>query len=226
MNVTTATGGKEKYGNIYNRLREQNRGAPDTWTKPTTFRPSQARTDWRSWPPNWPAWRLVDVWNSFAAVVPFDDLKSVKKFTSRKAAVGRIWQAIQRLSRDVAQQAAPVATAKGKSKRASTKGKRRDTARKGANVERTNKKAEVIALMKLAKGATLAEIMEMTGWQKHTVRGFVSILAARAARKSNRRTTPPGSGRTASPSSPVSTATPFKRRSVHPAGGVPASAKR
>lgn len=42
--------------------------------------------------------------------------------------------------------------------------------------EGTNKKAEVIALMKRAKGATLAEIVEATGWQKHTVRGFVSIL--------------------------------------------------
>jgi len=42
--------------------------------------------------------------------------------------------------------------------------------------ERANKKAEVIALMKRAKGATLAEIMKTTGWQPHTVRGFVSIL--------------------------------------------------
>ena len=29
--------------------------------------------------------------------------------------------------------------------------------------------------MKRAKGATLAEIMEATAWQKHTIRGFVSI---------------------------------------------------
>jgi hypothetical protein len=42
--------------------------------------------------------------------------------------------------------------------------------------DRTNKKAEVIALMKRAKGATLAEIVKTTGWQVHTVRGFVSIL--------------------------------------------------
>jgi hypothetical protein len=42
--------------------------------------------------------------------------------------------------------------------------------------DRVNKKAEVIALMKRAKGATLAEIMKVTGWQPHTVRGFVSIL--------------------------------------------------
>jgi Protein of unknown function (DUF3489) len=45
--------------------------------------------------------------------------------------------------------------------------------------DRANKKAEVIALMKRAKGATLAEIMKATGWQAHTVRGFVSILGSK-----------------------------------------------
>ncbi|MEO7143220.1 MAG: DUF3489 domain-containing protein, partial [Bryobacteraceae bacterium] len=50
---------------------------------------------------------------------------------------------------------------------------------KPAAVERSNKKAEVIALMKRAKGATLAEIIDATGWQKHTVRGFVSILGSK-----------------------------------------------
>ncbi|MGI8742068.1 MAG: DUF3489 domain-containing protein [Bryobacteraceae bacterium] len=45
--------------------------------------------------------------------------------------------------------------------------------------DRPNKKAEVIAMMKRAKGATLAEIMDITGWQKHTVRGFVSILGSK-----------------------------------------------
>ena len=34
----------------------------------------------------------------------------------------------------------------------------------------------MIAMMKRAKGATLAEIMKATKWQAHTVRGFVSIL--------------------------------------------------
>jgi Protein of unknown function (DUF3489) len=42
-----------------------------------------------------------------------------------------------------------------------------------------NKKAEVIALMKRAKGATLAEITAVTKWQAHTVRGFVSILGSK-----------------------------------------------
>jgi len=52
-----------------------------------------------------------------------------------------------------------------------------------ANTERTKKKAEVIALMKRAKGVTLAEIVEATGWQKHTVRGFVSILGSNGGEK-------------------------------------------
>jgi hypothetical protein len=45
--------------------------------------------------------------------------------------------------------------------------------------DRTNKKAEVVAMMKRAKGATLAEIMKATAWQPHTVRGFVSILGSK-----------------------------------------------
>jgi hypothetical protein len=44
-------------------------------------------------------------------------------------------------------------------------------AQKGATEARSNKKAEVIAMMKRAKGATLAEIMKATAWQRHTVRG-------------------------------------------------------
>ncbi|HEY4361424.1 MAG TPA: DUF3489 domain-containing protein [Bryobacteraceae bacterium] len=132
---------------------------------------------------DWPAARLVEVWNSFAGVTPFGDLKPVKKFTSRKAAVARICAAVQRLSPDAAAQARDVVPAKANAKKAASNSKRRDAARKGANAERSNKKAQVIALMKRAKGATLAEIMESTGWQRHTVRGFVSILGSKGGER-------------------------------------------
>jgi Protein of unknown function (DUF3489) len=132
---------------------------------------------------DWPASRLVDTWNSFAGVAPFDDLKPVKKFTNRKAAVSRIWAAVARLSPDGAQLAADVAPAKGKAKKSPSKAPRRARAQKGANESRSNKKADVIALMKRAKGVTLAEIMETTGWQKHTVRGFVSLLGSKGGEK-------------------------------------------
>jgi Protein of unknown function (DUF3489) len=36
-----------------------------------------------------------------------------------------------------------------------------------SKADRTNKKAEVIALLKRAKGASLAEVMAATGWQAH-----------------------------------------------------------
>jgi hypothetical protein len=49
--------------------------------------------------------------------------------------------------------------------------------------DRANKKAQVIAMLKRAKGATLAEIMKATGWQLHTVRGFVSIQGSKAGRE-------------------------------------------
>jgi hypothetical protein len=130
----------------------------------------------------WPASRLVETWNSFAGVAPFDNLKPVKKFTSRKAAVTRIWQAVQRLSADVAQQAATIAPTKAKSKKAPAKANRRARAHQGAT-EARNKKAEVVAMMKRAKGATLAEIMVATSWQRHTIRGFVSLLGSKGGQK-------------------------------------------
>jgi len=131
----------------------------------------------------WPVSRLVDTWNTFVGVAPFDELKPVKKFASRKSAVTRIWQAVAQLSPDGAKMAADVAPAKSKPKKSPTKTPWRARAQKGATEARSNKKAEVIALMKRAKGATLAEITEATGWQKHTVRGFVSILGSKGGQK-------------------------------------------
>jgi hypothetical protein len=83
----------------------------------------------------------------------------VKKFTSRKAAVARIWEAVRRLSPDVAPQAEHVTPAKGKAKKSPAKAARRVVAQKGAQDERSNKKAEVIAMMKRAKGTTLAGLV-------------------------------------------------------------------
>lgn len=139
---------------------------------------------------DWPASRLIEVWNGFAGAVPFDDLKPVKRFTSRKAAVARIWQAVQRLApegaeqtRDVAPPAATAAPAKPRPRKGAPQGKRRDMARPGADIAREgSKKAGILALMRRAKGVTLQAIMEHTGWQAHTVRGFISGTLTRKMR--------------------------------------------
>ena len=62
----------------------------------------------------WPTARLAGTWNGFAGTPGFDDLKPVKKFTDRKVAISRTWQAIQTL----APAAAPEPTTKKRAKKA------------------------------------------------------------------------------------------------------------
>ena len=131
---------------------------------------------------NWPADRLVNVWNSFAGVAGFGaDLKPVKKFTDRKTAVKRIWAAIQKLDAGTPEPAAAAqetaATAPKGAKGAPKKAKATKAARtkKDAAVPREfSKKAIVIELLRRKEGATLAEIAKATDWQNHSIRGFIS----------------------------------------------------
>jgi hypothetical protein len=75
--------------------------------------------------------------------------------------------------------AKPKGARKAKKAKSAKKAGRAKKAASKPKADRANKKAEVIAMMKRAKGATLPEIMKATGWQPHTVRGFVSILGSK-----------------------------------------------
>ena len=128
----------------------------------------------------WPISRLVETWNSFAGTPGFDDLKPVRMFENRAKATTRIWEAIQKLEAapapqvaTPAPQAAPKPAKKAKAAKAAKPAPDASTPRVPREF---SKKAIVRDLLTRAGGATLEEIMEKTGWQKHTVRGFISTL--------------------------------------------------
>jgi hypothetical protein len=53
------------------------------------------------------------------------------------------------------------------------------TTAKTAKAAKPNRKQTIIDLISRAKGATLAELMNATGWQAHSIRGMISILGSK-----------------------------------------------
>ena len=95
---------------------------------------------------------LAADWPGIQLVEIWNQLPSVKKltrFTDRNTAMRRIWNAVQDLEPQDSESAA------GGSGR-------------GTKAER------VVALLKGPSGASLRAIMDLTGWQSHSVRGFIS----------------------------------------------------
>jgi len=68
----------------------------------------------------------------------------------------------------VAKPRAPVAPSKGKPARKAPRAKKAAPARRGS------KTAKIVDLLKRPGGATLQELTKATGWQPHSVRGFLS----------------------------------------------------
>ena len=132
----------------------------------------------------WPAERLVAIWNGLPGVEP------VKHFKSGNSAASRIWERIQGLGEAAkpkeerkAKGGAPAAKgapAKAKATKKATAAKKEPKGKKAAKAPETaaaregSKTAQVVAMLQRKNGATLAEIMDKMGWQKHTVRGFMA----------------------------------------------------
>jgi hypothetical protein len=133
---------------------------------------------------DWPAERLVEIWNGLPGV------EAVTKFKSAKVGVARIWERIQGLGEAAKPKAEPKAKAgakaakgapaKAKATKKAAPAKKTPKAAKGAKQAKASgpregsKTAQVVAMLQRKNGATLEEITEKMGWQKHTVRGFMA----------------------------------------------------
>jgi hypothetical protein len=139
----------------------------------------------------WPAERLVAIWNSLPGVEP------VKGFKRANGAANRIWARIQGHGEAAKPEAEPAkpkadkkakagaqaakgAPTKGKATKKTTAAKNAPKAKKPAKAQESagpregSKTAQVVAMLQRKNGATLPEIMDKMGWQKHTVRGFMA----------------------------------------------------
>jgi hypothetical protein len=116
-----------------------------------------SRDEWETIAGVWPLKRLVAIWNALPGVTP------VEKFTSRQIALERIWRAIEFPQK---------AQAKAQGKREQTKARFREG----------SKAAQVYALLCRPEGATVREIQDLTGWQRHSVRGFLSASVRKQGR--------------------------------------------
>jgi Protein of unknown function (DUF3489) len=137
----------------------------------------------------WPAERVTAIWNSLPGV------KEVKGFKTAKAGASRIWERIQKLgdsgkteeqSKSKASKKAGPAAKPAKSVRAKANlGKKASATKNSPKAKRAakseaegpregSKTAQVVAMLQRKNGATITEIMDAMGWQRHTVRGFMA----------------------------------------------------
>jgi len=139
--------------------------------------------------------KLAEVWNSFAGVVPFDDLKPVAKFETKQAAAKRIWVAVQRLAepceaRPVAPEAtapalpaAPKQAAKKPAKKPAAKKPapkpKKATAAAGVEIAKPgSKRAKALERISRKGGATLEQIMAATDSTRQSASNFVNEIGA------------------------------------------------
>src|SRR5436309_1735072 len=88
--------------------------------------------------------QLAAIWNALPGTTP------IARFKDRKSAARRLWAAFQDL---------PLPS---------------EVAAASAGPRPGSKQAKVIDLLKRPEGATVAEVMNATGWLPHTVRGMFS----------------------------------------------------
>lgn len=108
---------------------------------------------------SWPVKRLVEIWNRLPGV------QRVSKFENKAIGVARIWRALPAGGEG----SEPPATKRN--------------APPPPLFHPESKAARVYALLARPEGARLSEIRAATGWERHTVRGFISRSVRKQGRK-------------------------------------------
>src|SRR4051795_8654913 len=116
-----------------------------------------SRDEWETIAGTWPLKRLVAIWNALPGSTP------VEKFTSRQIALERIWRALE-------------SPEKARGKAQGKAGQVKVRFREGS------KAAQVYALLCRPEGATVGQIQSLTGWQRHSARGFLSASVRKQGR--------------------------------------------
>jgi hypothetical protein len=127
-----------------------------------------------SWPANCP----VEIWNSFAGVAPFTKLKPVKRFTNRKVAVTRIWEALQPCWRTLGNRRPTSRPRRGSRRRTHRRGdaatQRRYREGFGSSRPRRQQERRSDRTDAPLPGCNAGRDHGADGMAAHTVRGFVS----------------------------------------------------
>jgi hypothetical protein len=105
----------------------------------------------------WPVSRLVDLWNNLPGAKP------VAKFKDRNTAIRRIWAAVEKTEPTSMPRPAAASPKKAAGKKAAA----------------GSKTDQILAALRSPNGVTLAQLMKLTGWQAHSVRGFLSAQVAK-----------------------------------------------
>jgi hypothetical protein len=112
-----------------------------------------------------PLSQLVQIWNHLPGVRP------IRRFTSRDSAVNRIWKVVRTTK--------PRAI---KSSQLNPGSQKRESETRGSLNSPCGAASRVIALLKTEQGASLQQLADAVGWQKHSIRALLSSSIRRKYR--------------------------------------------
>jgi len=130
----------------------------------------------------WSKEQVTAIWNTFAGVPPFQQLKRQMMFKNRPYGISAIWKAVQRLKtgEDTTPQPKPASVSKPPKRAKDVAKKPRTPEAATAGNGTSDTLAKVVTLISRPNGASIDELMTKMEWTAtHTARGRISILKSK-----------------------------------------------